>query len=543
MHALAPRQRRLLLTVAVLSGLGAPGFASPSAQEEVGALDERIERLIAQLGDDDYWTRERAQQALAELGFDAYDALSAAATHDDLEIASRARYLLRLIQAQWSIENEPEEVREYLAYYHSYSDDVRIQVLRMLAHWPRRVALPSLCRLIRFEKSTVWSKIAAIEVLHAEPADEQGRRRWTQTLREHLGRSGRPAVRWLVTYLDLSKAPGETLPQWKKLVDEEIALLEQSSDQSSPRVAAALLYYQALAELAAGEPESAEKTAERARTIGPEASTERLQARVDVALALQQRGRFDWALREYRTAAEAGQPRFVVKAQTSLSEMLHEQGDHLAAAEARRVAVELVDARKVNSDEAVNLSAGQLRARMHYFFARHWEKEADRRQQRRHLDEAVESDPDELDSLIARYRLPEPEPDYHRKTLELIEQAASRLRAQIADAPDRASLCNQLAWLIGNTEGDFDEALRCAQKAVELRPESGSLMDTLAHVYFARGERQKAVETQERAAELEPHSALILGQLDYFRKALEEAEAGPRQVEKPANPDPKAPEG
>ena len=68
-------------------------------------------------------------------------------------------------------------------------------------------------------------------------------------------------------------------------------------------------------------------------------------------------------------------------------------------------------------------------------------------------------------------------------------------------------------------------------------------MDTLAHVYFARGERQKAVETQERAAELEPHSALILGQLDYFRKALEEAEAGPRQVEKPANPDPKAPEG
>ena len=65
---------------------------------------EQIDKLIAQLGDKDYYVRQRAQEELARLGFEAFDALSAATTDDDLEIASRAKYLLRLMRVEWTAE-------------------------------------------------------------------------------------------------------------------------------------------------------------------------------------------------------------------------------------------------------------------------------------------------------------------------------------------------------------------------------------------------------------------------------------------------------
>ena len=131
------------------------------AQEGSEPLDEKIDRLIHELGDEKYSVRQRAQEELTELGFEAYEALSAATTHDDLEIATRAKYLLLLIQAQWSAENEPDEVRRWLAYYQSHSREVRLEVLNVLPRLPGGIGVPTLCRLVRFEKSKHWSKQAA----------------------------------------------------------------------------------------------------------------------------------------------------------------------------------------------------------------------------------------------------------------------------------------------------------------------------------------------------------------------------------------------
>ena len=97
---------------------------------------------------------------------------------------------------------------------------------------------------------------------------------------------------------------------------------------------------------------------------------------------------------------------------------------------------------------------------MNYFYACHWEQKGDLKQQRQYLDNALAADPAEIDTLIACYKLPDAGPEYRQKILERIAKAAAEMRAEIKAAPDDPSGYNQLAWLVGNTEGDFAEALK-----------------------------------------------------------------------------------
>jgi len=523
----------VVLAVVTSIVLASAGGQLPAQGEESDPLAQKIDRLIEQLGDEEYSVRERAQKELAELGFDAYEALQAATTHEDLEIAARARYLLLLIPAQWSIENEPEEVRRWLTYYQSRSEEVRIEVLKVLARLPEGIGVPALCRLVRFEKSTPWSKLAAAVLLDWEPVDGEGRARWAKALREHLGRSRRPAAQWLHAYLQLRDDPKAALARLAKLAEEEQAVLEHSPDQSSPQAVSALLYHVAMAQADQGEAELAEQTAQRARELGPGRSTTRLDARLSAAVALQRRGRFRWAELECEEVIKAGLSKPKVQAQLMLSEMRHDQGNDLAAAEVLNDLLEIdsQELEPVLTASPLGRTVAGIRARMNYFHASHWAQQGDRARQRQFLDEAIRHDPAELDVLIARYQLPDAEPEYHRQTIELIEKAASELRQEIEKDPERSRSYNEFAWLVGNTEGDLDEALRYAQKALEIQPDAAAYLDTLAHVYYARGDLENAVKCQTKAAEFEPHSGLIRKKLELFRNALEENKKSEKQKE------------
>ncbi len=124
--------------------------------------------------------------------------------------------------------------------------------------------------------------------------------------------------------------------------------------------------------------------------------------------------------------------------------------------------------------------------------------------------------------LIACYRLPDQTPDYHKKITDSIRQATEDIRVQIAAEPDNEEYYNQFAWLVANTEGDLDEALKYSQKSLELYPDNGELYDTLARVYYAKGDYENALKNQKHAAELKPHNFLIAKQLELFKKAGEE---------------------
>ncbi|QOJ01447.1 MAG: redoxin family protein [Phycisphaeraceae bacterium] len=82
---------------------------------------------------------------------------------------------------------------------------------------------------------------------------------------------------------------------------------------------------------------------------------------------------------------------------------------------------------------------------------------------------------------------------------------------------------NQIAWTIVDPEGtvktkDLDLALRAAEKAVELtKSQDGAILDTLARVWFLKGDVEKAIHFQEMAIEKAPDRMK-----DELRPALEE---------------------
>jgi len=514
-----------LLRYRVLLAVAALGVLDAASGQLLGqeAPEARIERLIEQLGDDKYSVRSRAEEELAELGFEAFDALSDAATHEDPEIAARAKYLLVLIQARWSAANEPAEVRRYLAYYQSHSRDTRTAVLKGLAQMSGGIGVPTLCRLVRFEKSTRWSKEAAVAILDWEPVDEVGRARWGKVLRGQLGRNGPPAAGWLRTYLWTRENPKAPLTKWARVVEEERTLFQRTPSESSPEIVRSLLYHLAMTQADRGEPEAAQATATEAHELRPSEPDAAAASRYDTALMLQRRGRFRWADLEYRRVIEVGTTEQKVRAQIVLSEMWHDQRDHLAAA---KVLEQTVQIDREELEPILNereRTVGGVRARMCYFRACHWLEKGDRTRHRQHLDEAVKHDPAELDVLIARYQLAEASAEYRQQTVQWTQAAVEGLRQEIGRSPGEPANYNQLAWLVGNTEGDRDEALRCAEKALQLQPGAGAYLDTLAHVYFGRGDLENAVKHQTEAARLEPYSGLIAHKLDHFRNALEES--------------------
>ena len=165
---------------------------------------------------------------------------------------------------------------------------------------------------------------------------------------------------------------------------------------------------------------------------------------------------------------------------------------------------------------------------MSYFHACDCIARGDRAAQIEYLDKALAEDPTEVDSLIAAFQLPGQTAERRAKIEGMVQKAVGHYRNQIVQSgrgPDTAKSAeslNQFAWLVANTKGDLDDALRCSKRSLELGPNRGAYLDTLAHVYFARGEYEDAVRNQTRAAELDPHSGLIARELARFRAAAEE---------------------
>jgi tetratricopeptide (TPR) repeat protein len=283
-----------------------------------------------------------------------------------------------------------------------------------------------------------------------------------------------------------------------------------------------LLYLLAEAAAKRGQTDRAEETAMRAFRLHAEKQPEQLNRHYIAALDLRRRGLFAWARRELEYVIANAPVNEEGLLPSLLADMLHDQGEDRDAAKALQDMVEsLAKSKKLDAD-ALSQFSKRIEARINFYLACHWEQQNDPVKHRECLDKALPDGEDDVDILIACYRLPEQSPEYHAKIVDLIKKHLSRCRDQIAEEPEEDFIYNEAAWLVGNTEGDLDEALRFSEKSIELKPETGGYYDTLGRVYFARGELDNAVKNQTRALELEPHSGLIANQLKLFRKAMEE---------------------
>ena len=88
-----------------------------------------------------------------------------------------------------------------------------------------------------------------------------------------------------------------------------------------------------------------------------------------------------------------------------------------------------------------------------------------------------------------------------------------------------ANSYNHWAWLVSNTEGDFDKAVKYSQRSLEIQPGSPSYLDTLGRCYFSAGEVEKALEVQREAVSMQPHLIVMQRQLQLFEEELAKREA------------------
>ena len=117
-------------------------------------------------------------------------------------------------------------------------------------------------------------------------------------------------------------------------------------------------------------------------------------------------------------------------------------------------------------------------------------------------------------------------------------------RKPIATMPNRpiaiATACNQYAWLVSNTFGDFDKAIRASHKSVEVRQELkrevGAYYDTLGRCYYAKREFDNAIKYQTQALKLDPHSGQMKRQLALFQKAKHRGESFEQAMQKMLRP-------
>ncbi len=568
-------------------------LAALAADSPHEALADRIDRLIARLGAEEFAQREQAQEQLLKIGPDAYDALQAAVNHEDIEVASRARYLVRLIRVNWSRESDSQQVKDLLKNYDQLPEGMRIQQINELAKLPADEGVSALCRVARFERSPVLARQAALKVVGRPLSTEMTADARRQQILESLGRSNNSVAGWLRLEADTQTDPAGAVEGWAKAVaDEQTALsrtpqntrneivagllrrqvdlltqlnrleeaeaamirsldYEPGTPESLPKLLTwlvgqkawkaldtvatrfadrfdqqpMLLYLLANARLKQGRADQAEQTAKKALEFNGANQVEHFKLGED----LQKQGMAHWAKREYQAAIENGPVGTLptAAAQLFLAELLHDEEKHLEAAKVLQPAVEEMERNAEHRrgvQERLGREFGGVQSRLHYFLALDHLEKMDLAKAAEHLDKAAEADPNDADALIALHRLPNQDQARREKTSELIKASADVFRKQIQQSPEEHAPYNQFAWLVGNTEGDYAEALRYSQKSLELKPNAAGYLDTLGRCYYALGDIDNAIKHQTQAVTIDPHSGAMQRQLAFFKRELKKKE-------------------
>lgn len=301
-----------------------------------------------------------------------------------------------------------------------------------------------------------------------------------------------------------------------------------------------LAYCAAEAHKATGDDEGVERILERIASapIDP-------PRRIEIAEDLERWGRFDWAEREYRQGLKDLQPPNPAFAWASrrFAEMLHDQGREAEAADALAGYLKALDEneqfRSILVDQ-FEWPVAEHRARHATFRGLALQAEAKHGEAREAFEKGLEDFEFDADLLIAMYRTPDAPEEWREATRKRIEAAIVHFKAEIAASRQEVEIsgragnakaanltlalnCNQYAWLVGNTFGDFDDAVRRSEESLEISPDSPGYLDTLARVLFARGDVEEAIRTQRKALEMDPHSGALNRQLREFEAAAKAA--------------------
>jgi hypothetical protein len=181
--------------------------AVPAA--DVPAADD-VAALVAQLGDADYAIRETAATRLAALGAAAADALLAAAeTSEDIEVALRARWLVRELPADSLAigrPGDPPAVAALVGKLAGGSAAGRGGILQRLLRLDDDAGIETLGRIVRLDRSAAGSRTAAALLIDEwQPGDPH----WpdiAERIARGIGMSSRPTAAYLRALIEFSRS-------------------------------------------------------------------------------------------------------------------------------------------------------------------------------------------------------------------------------------------------------------------------------------------------------------------------------------------------
>ena len=90
-----------------------------------------------------------------------------------------------------------------------------------------------------------------------------------------------------------------------------------------------------------------------------------------------------------------------------------------------------------------------------------------------------------------------------------LKRALSDLQKALELVPNNPVYMNYVAYTWAEQNKSLDKALKLAQKAVEIAPDDGHILDTLGWVYYRLGQYDKAAEMVEKAIEKVPANAAV----------------------------------
>lgn len=313
------------------------------------------------------------------------------------------------------------------------------------------------------------------------------------------------------------------------------------------------LYTAAIARSKQGKKDVAEELAARAAALPPQKQLECVYA----AKELEQEGQFDWAVREYKRTIEKQPPETLDHfiARIWLPSLLHDYERDQEAAEAIEPLLKAVRGegrlgqlymqlrqygnreygtmRDSESERSVLPSPKEIAARYHSYRAGQYQQAKDWAKARTELEQAISSDPTDADVLISMYRLPDTDEKFKAGVRERINKMVQKFQREIDDDPTDPSPYNQWAWIVSNTEGDFQKAIRYSKKSLDLNTggDTGeaSFLDTLGRCYYAAGDYKNAVKSERQALEKMKYMQVMQRQLVMFEKALAEQESGSKK--------------
>lgn len=340
----------------------------------------------------------------------------------------------------------------------------------------------------------------------------------------------------------------------------------QSLFEKSP----SLLYASAEALLESGQPELAVERTEQALALNPVVNSEdpeqpqlhpvllesHAKAHLRIAANLIERGLSDWAQAEYRKLIDE-LPLHDVESTTARWELSEHLAELQQPAEVVALLQPLVDRMEKDDDFRHKLMAHDfdyqsLRSHLDFQAGLDLANKGDPAAASERMQNAFSMNPENIDILIAMYRLDWNE-EWKVDVTGQIESVLAEIDEDIDETqqtfretgngrPGRqtairemllANFYNQYAWLVSNTEGDYDLALKRSIESLEMSPGSDALLDTCGRCYYAVGNLPAAIVTQRKAVELTPNSPPLRRQLKMFEEAWLDANPGKSLQELP----------